>query len=356
VIRGAPPLFFRILNRSSCKTYLVGCPETKEAVLIDPLAQKVDSYVATLAYFGYKLNMIIDTHSHADHKTGTVDLADITGAKIVMNRRAPSPVVHIHVKDNDTLNIGSLTLRILETPGHTPDSISIHVADRVFVGDALLVRKTGRTDFAGGNSAQLYDSINKKLFTLPDDTIIFPCHDYSGNIQSSVAEEKQFNTHIKIGTTKEQFVKTMHDLNLPLPKSIQEVLQPNQSGIEDPAFAFPSHEQLCQVVQLNPAQIKNSLKNNGPLIVDVRETFELQGDLPALDGSLHIPLKDLIPRIKELEPHKGRDIVFVCRAGVRSTIAGALVNTLNAGFGKVYNMDGGLVDWYHENCEDNCKV
>src|SRR6478672_1721579 len=136
-------MLFRELNRSKCKTYLIACERTKKATLLDPIKEKVERYLATLAYFGCKLEAIIDSHTHADHRTASWDLHDITGAPVIMHRRAPAPHVDIHVEDGQMISIGHIKLRVFHTPGHTPDSISLYTANHVFTGDTILIHGTG---------------------------------------------------------------------------------------------------------------------------------------------------------------------------------------------------------------------
>jgi sulfur dioxygenase len=179
-------MLFAELNRGKCKTYLVACEKTRRAALIDPLKEKVDRYLAFLAYRGLALDYSIDTHTHADHLTGTRELRYLTGAKIVMHRRSPAPHVDVHVKDGDRIVFGEAALLVLATPGHTPDGMSLYANHRVFTGDTLLIHGTGRADFAGGDAGAQYDSITGKLFTLPDATLVFPAHDYRGHTSSTI--------------------------------------------------------------------------------------------------------------------------------------------------------------------------
>ena len=174
-------MLFRELNRGKCKTYLVACDETHRAALVDPLKEKLERYVAMLAYLGLRLDAVIDTHTHADHRTASFDLRELVGASAIMHRRAPAPHIDRHVDDGDTIAIGNLQLRVLATPGHTPDGISLVCPGCVLTGDTLMIRGTGRSDFAGGDPGAQYDAITGKLFRLPDDTFVFPAHDYRGN-------------------------------------------------------------------------------------------------------------------------------------------------------------------------------
>ena len=334
---------FPELNRGKCKTYVVACERTGKAALIDPLRENISRYLAFLAYGRLTLDALIDTHTHADHPTGSFQLHAITGARLIMHRRAPAPVVTQHVEHGDTIEIGNVGLTVLHTPGHTPDSISLHAGDRVFTGDVLMIGGTGRADFAGGDSGQQYDSITGKLFGLPDETLVLPAHDYRGHTQSSIGHEKRQNPRIA-GRSREEYIALMASLNFPMPDKIQEVLQPNQSAIEDDRTTFPGLAELNRVRQLAPDEVIGQLDTqNPPLILDVREPDEYNGELGHIAGSVLIPLKELSGRAAELERYRGRPIIVVCRAGVRSTTAAAMLYGL--GYERVYNLKDGMVEW-----------
>jgi sulfur dioxygenase len=336
-------MLFRELNRGKCKTYLVACERTRRAALIDPVKGWAERYLAVLAYENLKLDAIIDTHTHADHPTGTFLLKDLTDARLIMHRRAPVPMATEHVEDGDTIHVGDLSLEVLYTPGHTPDSISLYAGDRVFTGDVLLIGGTGRADFAGGDAGQQYDAITRKLFELPDATIVYPAHDYRGNTSSTIGQEKRQNPRIA-GRTRDEYVALMRSLDFPLPDKIQEVLQPNQSAIDDDKAKFPDLTQLNHVRQLSADEVKQRLASaTPPFILDVREPQEYTGELGHVANSALIPLKQLADRAGELQAQKGRPIVVVCRSGVRSTTAAAILEGL--GFDHVFNMQGGMVDW-----------
>jgi glyoxylase-like metal-dependent hydrolase (beta-lactamase superfamily II)/rhodanese-related sulfurtransferase len=336
-------MIFRELNLGKCKTYLIACENTHRAVLVDPVREKVDRYLALLGYHGLKLDDLIDTHTHADHRTATFELKDLTGANVIMHRRAPAPFVDIHVDDGETVTVGDLAIKILHTPGHTPDSISLYVNGKVLTGDTLLIRGTGRCDFAGGDAGAQFDGITQKLFQLPDETQVFPAHDYRGNTMSTIGDEKRLNPRVA-GRTKEAYVDIMNNLGLPLPEKIQEVLQPNQTALDDDRIAFPTLAELNQVRQLAPQDVQVLLAASmPPLLLDVREPSEYKGELGHISGSLLIPLKELPTRANEIEENKNRHIVAICRSGVRSTTAAAILTGL--GFEQVSNLRGGMVDW-----------
>ena len=286
---------------------------------------------------------LIETHTHADHPTGSFLLKDLTDCRLVMHRRAPTPVANEHVEGGDTIDVGDLKLEVLYTPGHTPDSISLYTGDRVFTGDVLLIGGTGRADFAGGDPAAQYDAITQKLFTLPDETIVYPAHDYRGNESSTIGREKRQNPRIA-GRTRAQYVELMASIAFPLPDKIQEVLQPNQSAIDDDKTKFPDLTQLNHVRQLSADEVSSQLRaSNPPFVLDVREPKEFTGELGHIPGSTLVPLRELAERAGELRAHRNGPTVVVCRSGVRSTTAAAILEGL--GFDQVFNLQGGMVDW-----------
>lgn len=335
-------MLVRELNHGKCKTYLVACEATRRAALIDPLRAGIERYLAVAAYLGVHLDYLIDTHTHADHRTAIFDLRALIGAPTVMHRAAPAPQIDIHVSDGSLLEVGQLRLQVLATPGHTSDSISIYVDGHVFSGDTLLIGGTGRADL-GGDPGDEYDSITRRLFALPDETIVLPAHDYRGNSQTTIGEEKRSNPRLA-GKSREEFVSIMSNLGLPLPEHIQEVMQPNQSALDDDSIAFPAVAQLTLVRQLEPAAVAALLGGTTPpLLVDVREDEEYTGELGHIAGSRQIPLKTLSKRADELTAWRQAQVIAVCRAGVRSTTAAAILTSL--GFEQVANLRGGMLAW-----------
>lgn len=336
-------MFVRELNGGACKTYLIACEASGQAALIDPLREGVDHYLEAVAVQEFQLAYAIDTHTHADHRTGSFELRERTGVETVMHRAAPAPYVDIHVDDGGILDLGELQLNVLATPGHTPDGISLVCDGYVFTGDTLLIRGTGRADFAGGDPAAEYDSVTRKLFSLPDDTIVLPAHDYRGNTRSTIGEEKRLNPRLA-GKSREEYVEIMNTLDLPLPDKIQEVLQANQAGMDDDAIAFPKLAQLNQVRQQEPVALAAMLaQDSPPLLLDVREPDEFRGPLGHIPGSLSVPLKTLPERAEEFAAWKPGHVVVICRAGVRSTTAAAILTGL--GFAHVSNLKGGMLAW-----------
>ena len=215
--------------------------------------------------------------------------------------------------------------------------------DRVFTGDTLFIHGTGRTDFPDGDPGAQYDGIYHKLFTLPDSTLVFPGHDYRGHTQSTIGEERHTNPRVA-GRSRQEYVDLMNNLHLSLPDKIQEVLQPNQSAIEDESIQFPSLSALNGVRQLSARDVQAQLDSpSPPLLLDVREPDEYSDDLGHIAGSILIPLKEVPARAGEIEQYKDGNIIVICRAGVRSTTAAAILTGL--GFVQVSNLKGGMLDW-----------
>jgi rhodanese-related sulfurtransferase len=259
-----------------------------------------------------------------------------------MHRAAPAPFVDLHVDDGDVIKLGELAIQVLATPGHPPDSVCLFAGGCVFSGDTLLIRGTGRADLAGGDPGVQYDSITRRLLALPDETVVLPAHDYRGNERSTIGEERRLNPRIA-GRSHDEYVGIMAGLGLPLPERIQEVLQPNQTAIDDDRITFPSIAQLAEVRQLAPAEVAAMLDGAAPpLILDVREPEEWQEEGHSL-GALSMPLRELAGRCGELDAWRHGHFVAVCRAGVRSTTAAAILTSLD--FENVSNMKGGMLAW-----------
>jgi len=223
-------LIFRQLfdEKTWTYTYLLGDSATGEACIIDPVLEKADRDLQLVRELGLRLTHVFDTHIHADHVTGSGLLRERTGALIAMSRAAAIAKPDILLEDGQSVSVGNISVKTILTPGHTDGCASFVVDDMAFTGDALLIRKTGRTDFQGGSAAQLYDSIHEKLYALPDSTRVFPGHDYAGLEMSTIGEEKRYNTRITSRTTQDEFVQAMAELKLEYPKYIDIALPANR--------------------------------------------------------------------------------------------------------------------------------
>lgn len=220
---------------SSSYSYLVA--DGGEAVLVDPVLEQAERDAKLVEELGVRLLYTIETHVHADHITGAAKLKERFGCRQVAPKRGGPKCADIAADDGDELRVGGLTLRCLATPGHTAGCTCWVVGGNVFTGDTLLVRTCGRTDFQGGDPAALWDSITRKLFALPDETVVWPGHDYKGHTASSIGEEKRHNSRVA-GRSREAFIDLMNGLVLPMPKKINEALPANmQCGCTDEAGA-----------------------------------------------------------------------------------------------------------------------
>jgi len=226
-------LFRQLFERqSSAYTYLIACPNSGEAALIDPVLETVERDLQLLDSLGLNLRLTIETHIHADHVTGASRLRELRGCRCAVPDKSGAEHVDVPVREAEPLRIGSLELRPLYTPGHTEDHYSYFLESsgtaRVFTGDALLIDGCGRTDFQGGDAATLYRSVHDKLFSLPADTLVYPGHDYQQRHVSSMAQERERNPRLGGGRSVEEFVEIMAALNLPRPKRMDIAVPANR--------------------------------------------------------------------------------------------------------------------------------
>ena len=214
-------MLFRQLfdTKSSTYTYLIASAKGREALIIDPVEENVNEYVNHLKELDLKLVKVIDTHIHADHVTGASKLKNNTNCSTVMGENSPAETVDIRLKDEETIEIDQLKIKALYTPGHTSDSYSFLMNNYLFSGDTLLINGTGRTDFQNGSSKDAYNSLFNKLLKLPEETILYPGHDYNGKKFSTIGNEKKFNPRLQVKNVDE-YVELMSNLNLAKPKLI----------------------------------------------------------------------------------------------------------------------------------------
>src|SRR6201991_2108172 len=212
---------------SGTYSYLLASRAGGEALILDPVLEKVDRYCQLLRELDLKLVKAVDTHLHADHVTGLAELRDRTHCVTIMGEQSKADVVAMRVAEGDKVTIEGVSLEVMFTPGHTDDSYSFLMGDRVFTGDTLLIRGTGRTDFQNGCPRMQYDSIFNRLLRLPDDTMVFPAHDYKGDTVSTIGEEKRCNPRLQVGSVDE-YVALMNGLNLSNPKMMDVAVPANQ--------------------------------------------------------------------------------------------------------------------------------
>ncbi len=326
---------------SGTYTYLLASRRGGEALIIDPVLERVERYLQLVRELDLKLIKAVDTHLHADHVTGLGALRDRTHCITVMGEQTHADVVSMRVTEGDRLAIEGVCLDVLYTPGHTDDSYSFRLADRVFTGDTLLIRGTGRTDFQNGDPRAQYDSIFNKLMKLPDDTLVFPAHDYKGDTVSTIGEEKFFNPRLQVKSVDE-YVDLMNNLKLPSPKMMDVAVPANmhvglrQDDVARKGWALSAIEAIALYGR------------PGVAMVDLREQSEREkhGTIP---GSLHAPYPDLPGHIAaggmlhEIAAATGKRIVFFCAFGERSAMA--VQAAQDAGLTTACHIEGGIAAW-----------
>jgi glyoxylase-like metal-dependent hydrolase (beta-lactamase superfamily II) len=213
-------------TKSSTYTYIIASDKGREAVIIDPVIENVESYIKLLQELDLKLVKVIDTHIHADHVTGASKLKLATNCSTLMGEHTPADAVEIKVKDDEIIKIEQIEIKAMYTPGHTSDSYSFLMDNYLFSGDTLLINGTGRTDFQNGNSKDAYNSIFNKLLKLPDETLLYPAHDYKGEKVSTIGKEKKYNPRLQVDSVDE-YIEIMNNLDLKKPISIDENISKN---------------------------------------------------------------------------------------------------------------------------------
>ncbi|MBL8693212.1 MAG: MBL fold metallo-hydrolase [Planctomycetes bacterium] len=308
-----------------CLAYLVYDPESREAAIVDPRAEGVDALLARLSAAKLTLRAVIDTHTHADHLSGAARLRKETGAEIVMSAGASSLVTTRRVKDGDVVKIGTHELRVLETPGHTPDSISIATADAVFTGDTLLIGTTGRTDFIGGDPRALYRSIARQIRPLDDSMVVYPGHDYVGRTHSRLGDERRTSVAF-LESDIEKFAEKYEGNKPPEPRNMKFILEANRTGA------------AAQVEPLDPYNLNSRLEQKTAMsLVDVRSESEFSNE--RLAGAINIPLERIAQAAASIPAD--RPIVLLCASGKRASMAAPAF----AGRPGVSVLEGGLAAW-----------
>ena len=340
-------MLFRQLMDPESSTYTYLLADGGEAVLIDPVFEQVRRDAALLDELGLSLRYTLDTHVHADHVTGAWLHRAQRGSKICVARVAGATGADVYLDHGDRIAFGKRHVAVRSTPGHTNGCITYVMDDesRAFTGDALLVRGAGRTDFQEGDAATLYRSVHLQIFTLPDDCMLYPGHDYRGISASSVGEEKRYNTRLGGALSEGDFVGYMKNLNLPYPKKLDVAVPANikcgePTGVpeENPDWA-PLKFTFAGIWEVDPNWVADHLGD--VQVVDVREPDEFDGPLGRIPGALLAPLEELCNRPPDVD--QARPIVTVCRAGGRSAHA---TNVLRkAGFERVANLPGGMLRW-----------
>jgi glyoxylase-like metal-dependent hydrolase (beta-lactamase superfamily II)/rhodanese-related sulfurtransferase len=333
-------MIFEQIATGGCQSYLVGCTATKAAVLIDPELSRIDLYRGLLAQYGLSLKYIVDTHTHADHFSASQELKKLLDAPVVMHRLAPAPYADLRLDDGDMLIAGDLRIQAMHTPGHTRDSMSLVMDDRVFTGDALLIGGTGRTDLPSGDPHQLYDSLFEGLLRLPPATEVYPAHDYKGRGHSTIGEEIESNPRLQ-KTERAAFVEMMQALDLAAPTHLTEALRTNMSGGKTVAQLLS--EAAAKAPFMSMEELRSRLGGNRRdfVILDVREKDAF--DAGHVPGAMHLPRGQLELRVNSDLPDPTVRILACCEFGKISTLAAATLREL--GYGRAVALDGGMKAW-----------
>jgi sulfur dioxygenase len=330
---------------SGTYSYLLASRAGGEAMIIDPVLEKVDRYLQLIRELDLKLVKAVDTHLHADHITGLGALRDRTHCITVMGEHTKADVVSMRLAEGDKLTIEGMSMDVLYTPGHTDDSYSFLMRDRVFTGDTLLIRGTGRTDFQNGDARAQYESLFGKLLRLPDETMVFPAHDYKGDTVSTIGEEKRYNPRLQVKSI-DDYVALMASLKLPNPKMMDVAVPSNMK------IGLAQQEIARRGWALDAAQAIALVGRPDVAFIDLREASERakHGSIP---GSLHAPYGDLQDNISsggilhELARSTDKRIVFYCAFGERSAMA--VQAAQDAGLIAALHVEGGIDAWKKAN-------
>lgn len=328
-------MIFRQLfdNVSSTYTYLIASRKGGEALLIDPVLEKTEHYLTLMEQLDLKLVKVLDTHVHADHITAMGALRDRTSCVTVMGEQSPVDVVSMRVSDGDAVDIEGFSLTAMYTPGHTDDSYCFRTEDRIFTGDTLLIRGTGRTDFQNGDSGRQYDSLFNGILKLPESMLVYPAHDYKGDTVSTLGEEIAYNPRLQV-KSREEYIDVMSQLNLPNPKMMDVAVPENMKvGL--------NLQRQRQVPTIEAGALLGR-EADKLILVDLREDSERErfGVIP---DSIHVPYGQLEMQLATLAQTDGRPVVFYCAVGERSAMATRLAHA--NGIDHCAHVPGGFQAW-----------
>lgn len=334
-------MIFRQLfdSTSSTYSYLIASRRGAEALIIDPVLEKVDRYIKLCNELDLRLVKAVDTHLHADHVTGLGELRDRTHCITVMGEQTKADVVSMRLADGDKLSIEGVSLDVVYTPGHTDDSYSFVMDDRVFTGDTLLIRGTGRTDFQNGDPRQQYESIFNRLLRLHDDTLVFPAHDYKGDTVSTIGEEKRNNPRLQV-PSMEAYVELMNNLNLPNPKMMDVAVPANMH------IGLHQDEVAAKGWAIKAGSALGLLGRPDVALIDLREKGERErhGTIP---GALHMPYATIDDSVRTggilHQLGSMQKLAFFCAFGERSAMA--VTTAREAGIGTAFHIEGGIDAW-----------
>ena len=351
-------MIFTQLNPGACRTYLIGDEKSKQAVLVDPVLEQVPEYLRSLDQQKLTLTHVIDTHTHADHLSGGAAMKDQTECEYAMHANAPARCVTFRLTDGFECHLGNIPVKVMFTPGHTQDSVTLVLPDRILTGDVLFLDDAGagRTDLPGGDPGEHWDSM-QRILGLPDHLIVYPAHEYRHRQPSSLKDQKARNPNLQ-PRSKQAYVDYLEGLKLGPSDWMKEVLKANYACARDPKAAWiPVDVPACEVKGtlalgandqkvegISVDDLKQRIAAGAPLVLlDVRNPEELQGPLGQIPRVRNIPVGDLAKGLTELESLKNAEIVTICRSGGRSHTAAQIL--MQAGFQNVRGLMGGMTAW-----------
>jgi glyoxylase-like metal-dependent hydrolase (beta-lactamase superfamily II)/rhodanese-related sulfurtransferase len=315
--------FVHQIRAEHCFAYLIADRATRDAALVDPRADQVTEYLRELKERNLQLHAVIETHTHADHLSGAAELRTRAGADVLLSARAISDVATRRLQDGDRITLGGTIIEVLDSPGHTDDSITLRVDGVLITGDALLIGGAGRTDFQNGSPEALYETFHSRFAGLPGELLVYPAHDYAGRTRSTLAQERATNPLFRL-TERDRFIAALETTEQPKPPNMEAIVAANVHGVS-PSSRI-SVDELAEALG-RPA---------APLVVDVR--------LPAEYGAMHLEPSVLMP-LDEMRRRHGelptdRELVLVCRTGARARLAAAQLTGR-----RTRVLEGGLVAW-----------
>ncbi|HOW54978.1 MAG TPA: rhodanese-like domain-containing protein [Syntrophorhabdaceae bacterium] len=374
-------MIFRQFNFDGCLGYVMACEKEKTGIIIDP-SHETGPFLDFVESEGITITHIIDTHTHVDHVSLAPELADVLGAKTVMNVNTPSQRaigatvtdlfgiekilaenarkrIDIYLDNGDKIEIGKITLTVIHTKGHTQDHICLLVQDRIFTGDTLIIGQCGRTDLPGGSSEDMFESLFGKIMPLSDDLIVYPAHDYKGNINSSLGYEKINNVCLGTKRTVEEFGRFLKGLFPPLNAQTGKL----QCGLSmepsaDTGELGPLMKSMCISMEsyltsphgetlIQPEEVLQKIKaRESVFIVDVREPKELK-ETGFIEGAMNIPVREVAKRVSEFPGNLDTPIVVYCASGARSSHAAIYLRAY--GYRNVKNLEYGIHGWTDRN-------
>ncbi len=333
-------MLFEQITTGGCQSYLLACPDTRAAILIDPELSQIDRTMGLAGQMGVHVRYVLDTHTHADHFSASRELGELLHAPVVMNRLSPAPYAQMRLDDGDMLIVGNLRLRAIHTPGHTRDSMCVVASDRVFTGDTLLIGGTGRTDLPSGDPEALFDSLFGKLLKLDANLSVYPAHDYKGRSSSTIGAEIAENPRLQ-KTDRAEFVAMMQQLDLAAPTHLTEALRTNMNGGKTVAQLLSEASARVPFIALEELAARIGGNDGGFVVLDVREKDAF--DAGHVPGALHLPRGQLELRVNSMLCDPTVKIVTCCEFGKISTLAAATLRDL--GFVRSSALDGGMTAW-----------